>query len=154
MLLPNAPNYVRTAEALQSQFAEVGIKVTLRQIAASETSDIFFVRKEGVLLLATSPGRVDPAEIVQIYFNPESFSNPGGHTTPEVMDAWQRSLAAIEDPEKTETRKELAGLITEQALDPVLFYPDQPLAATDDVVGLEWYLSGHIEFEGVGMKAG
>jgi peptide/nickel transport system substrate-binding protein len=154
LLVPNSASFVRLAEILQQQYAEVGIDVTLRQIDASESSDIFFVRKEGQVLLAAAPGRVDPAELVQIYFNPTSFSNPGGHTTPEIMEAWQAALEAFEEPELTETRIRLSGLITEQALNPVFFFPQQPLAATEEVTGLEWYLSGHIEFENVGVRAG
>jgi peptide/nickel transport system substrate-binding protein len=154
ILVPNSPFTVRLAEVLQQQLGEVGITMTLRQVAASESTDIFFVRKEGVALLINSPGRIDPAELVQIYFNPESFSNPGGHSTPEVMAKYEEALAAFEDPEKTDTRTELSGLITEQALGPVLFYPQPIIARDETVVDLDWYLSGHIEFENVGVRAG
>ena len=101
-------------------------------------------------IVSAYPGRIDPAETAQIYFNDESFSNPGRQNDPEVQQAWIDSLVPGDDrPERLEA---LLRAIDEPMPNLPMLYPQIPIAATDKVNGLVYYQSGHIEFAGVTMS--
>ena len=139
------PVFVRFGEILKEQFAEVGVQMDLRQ--EQQLADAFFVRNDADAIVSPYPGRVDPTETAQIYFNDESFSNPGRQVTPTVKEAYFEALVPGDDrPERVE---QLSGQIVEDALGVPVLFPQVALASSDSVSGLTWYLSGHIEFDGV-----
>jgi peptide/nickel transport system substrate-binding protein len=142
------PTFVKLAEVLQGMFAEVGITMNVTQ--EPNLADAFFVRNATDAIVSAYPGRIDPAETAQIYFNDESFSNPGRQNDPEVQQAWIDSLVPGDDrPERLETL--LRAIDTSMPNLPML-YPQIPIATTDKVNGLVYYQSGHIEFAGVTMS--
>jgi peptide/nickel transport system substrate-binding protein len=142
------PTYVKLAEVLQGMFGEVGITMNVTQ--EPNLADAFFVRNATDAIVSAYPGRIDPAETAQIYFNDESFSNPGRQNDPEVQQAWIDSLVPGDDrPERLETL--LRAIDTSMPNLPML-YPQIPIATTDKVNGLVYYQSGHIEFAGVTMS--
>lgn len=144
------PVYVRLGEILQQQFAEVGIDMNLRQ--EPQLADAFFARQASDAIVSPYPGRLDPTETTQIYFDPNSFSNPGGHSTAAVEAAYEQALQPAPQDERTEAVKELGTQLVEDALGAPILFPRALLAHRQGVVGLQWWLSGHIEFEGVGVE--
>ena len=142
------PTFVRLAEVLQGMFQEVGITMNVTQ--DPNLADAFFVRQATSAIVSAYPGRIDPAETAQIYFNDQSFSNPGRHNDPEVQQAWIDSLVPGDDrPERLEA---LLRAIDESMPNLPMLYPQIPIATTDKVNGLVYYQSGHIEFAGVTMS--
>ncbi|MFV0308425.1 MAG: ABC transporter substrate-binding protein, partial [Desertimonas sp.] len=143
------PIYVQLAAILQSQFAEIGITMNVEQ--SPNLADTFFVENAVDAIVAAYPGRIDPTETAQIYFNDESFSNPGRQVDPEVKEAYDAAMIPGEDRDEA-----LADLI--RAMDvsmpniPIV-YPQVGLSAATSVQGLTWYRSGHIEFAGVTVES-
>ena len=142
---PVQPTFVRLAEILQSQFAEIGVIMNVTQ--NPQLADAFFVQNATDAIVSAYPGRVDPAETAQIYFNDESFSNPGREIAPEVKAAWLESLKPGDD--RPERLQDLVRAIDVALPNVPILYPKVGLAYTDQVDGLVWYKSGHIEFAGV-----
>lgn len=143
------PIYVRLGEILKEQFADIGVEMNLRQ--EQQLADAFFVRNDADAIVSPYPGRIDPTETAQIYFNDESFSNPGRQVTPTVKEAFFTALIPADD--RPDMVKALSGQIVEDALGVPVLFPQVLLAYTEDVSGLSWYLSGHIEFDGVTVNA-
>ena len=92
-------------------------------------------------------GRIDPSETTQIYFNSESFSNPGREIAPEVEAAWNEAL--VPGDGRDAAQEELLRQIDTAMPNIPILYPKVGLAYSDNVHGLTWYRSGHIEFAGV-----
>ena len=84
-----------------------------------------------------------------MYFNDESFSNPGRQIDPEVTAAYDEAMIPGDD--RDAAIEELVRAIDDSMPNVPILYPQVGLAATAEVVGLTWYLSGHIEFAGVTM---
>ncbi|HEU4839914.1 MAG TPA: ABC transporter substrate-binding protein, partial [Ilumatobacteraceae bacterium] len=142
------PTYVKLAEVLQGMFGEVGITMNVTQ--EPNLADAFFVRNATDAIVSAYPGRIDPAETAQIYFNDQSFSNPGRQNDPEVQQAWVDSLVPGDDrPARLE---DLLRAIDESMPNLPMLYPQIPIATTERVHGLVYYQSGHIEFAGVTMS--
>ena len=143
------PVYVRLAEILQAQFAEIGITMNLEQ--NPQLADAFFVQNAADAIVTPFPGRVDPSETTQVYFNDESFSNPGREIAPEVKEAWLAALVPGDD--RDAAQEELVRAIDEAMPNIPILYPIVGLASSEKVSGLTWYRSGHIEFEGVTVSS-
>jgi peptide/nickel transport system substrate-binding protein len=139
------PVYVRLGEILQAQFAEIGITMNLEQ--NPQLADAFFVQNAADAIVTPFPGRVDPSETTQIYFNDESFSNPGREIAPEVKEAWLEALRPGDG--RDAAQEELIRAIDEAMPNIPILYPIVGLASSEKVSGLTWYRSGHIEFDGV-----
>lgn len=142
------PHYVQLAAILQGQFEEIGVTMNIGQDPV--LADTFFGREATNAIVSAYPGRIDPAETAQIYFNDESFSNPGRHVTEKVKQAWIDSLQPGAD--RAERLKDLSRAIDDDMLGIPILHPQIGLAYNDEVQGLTWYLSGHIEFKGVGVN--
>ena len=143
------PVYVRLAEILQAQFAEIGITMTVEQ--NPQLADAFFVQNAYDAIVTPFPGRVDPSETTQIYFNDESFSNPGREIAPEVKEAWVEALKPGDG--RDAAQEALVRAIDEAMPNIPILYPKVGLAYSENVHGLTWYRSGHIEFEGVAVTS-
>lgn len=141
------PIYVQLSEVLQQSFAEIGIEMTVQQ--EPNLADAFFVQNAIDAIVSPYPGRIDPTETAQIYFNDESFSNPGRQIDPEVAEAYDRAMIPGDDREAA--IEALVRAIDESMPNIPILYPKLGVAAVTAVEGLTWYRSGHIEFAGVTM---
>jgi peptide/nickel transport system substrate-binding protein len=144
------PVFTRLAEILQAQFAEIGIQMTVEQ--NPQLADAFFVQNAYDAIVSAYPGRVDPSETTQIYFNSESFSNPGREIAPEVEAAWMEALKPGDG--RDAAQEELLRQIDIAMPNVPILYPKVGLAYSENVQGLTWYRSGHIEFAGVSVSGG
>lgn len=80
------------------------------------------------------------------------FSNPGGHTTPEIEELHQRALTTLDPDERAEAMHELVRAGTEEALDLVIYNPVSVIGRTDRVaVGPQLILNGKLEFRGTSV---
>ncbi len=143
------PVYTRLAEILQAQLAEIGITLTIEQ--NPQLADAFFVQNAYDAIVSPFPGRLDPSETTQVYFNDESFSNPGREIAPEVKEAWTAAL--VPGDGRDAAQEELVRAIDTAMPNIPILYPKVGLAYGDNVHGLTWYLSGHIEFDGVAVTS-
>jgi peptide/nickel transport system substrate-binding protein len=147
----NIPLYAQVSEAVQAQLAEVGVTTTIQQVPS--VSQTFYADQVGDSAIVPAFGALDPALLAQTLFSDQSFSNPGRHSTPEVMALIQQALTTTDPDERAPILKDLTTAITEEALDVVLYFPHTNLAYSDDVVGYQNWISARLEFRGVGMRA-
>jgi peptide/nickel transport system substrate-binding protein len=153
MLLPTPGTPPALAEVLQAQFAEVGVDISILQTPAQGVADLFFIKKQGVAMLGVWSGRQDPSMTTSLRWTATGFSNPGGHTTPEVEALNAEALATLDPDERAEVMHELVRTATEEAFDLVIYNPVTVVAATDDVVELPSpYLNGKFEFRGTAVR--
>lgn len=143
------PIFVQLAEVLQSMFAEIGITMNVEQ--SSQLADTFFVQNAVDGIVSPYPGRIDPTETTQIYFNDESFSNPGRQIDPEVTAAYDEAMIPSDDRDAA-IEALIRAIDTAMPNIPIL-YPSLGLSSTPRVQGLTWYRSGHVEFAGVTIES-
>ena len=147
----NIPLYAQVSEAVQAQLADVGVTTTIQQVPS--VSQTFYADQVGDSAVVPSFGALDPALLAQTLYSEESFSNPGRHSTPEVMALIEQALTTTDPDERVPILKDLTTAITEEALDVVLYFPHTNLAYSDDVVGYQNWITARLEFRGVGMRA-
>jgi peptide/nickel transport system substrate-binding protein len=153
MLLPTPGTSPQIAEILQASFAELGITMNIIETPAQEVADRFFVRKDVATLLGVWTGRADPSMTTSLRWTSTGFSNPGGHTTPEIEALNATALETIDPDARAEAMHELVAAGTEEALDLVIYNPVISIASTDDVAAAPMIiLNGKLEFRGAGMK--
>ena len=148
----NIPIYAQVSEAVQSQLAAVGVTTSIQQVPS--VSQTFYADQVGDSAIVPSFGSLDPALLVQTLYSDASFSNPGRHSTPDVMGLLNQALTTTDPDVRAPMLKDLTTAVTEEALDVVLYFPDTNLAYSDDVVGFQNWITARLEFRGVGMKAG
>lgn len=154
MLLPGPfGNWPVLAEAMQQMFADVGIEMTIREIDVSASADIFFVQRDGQAMLGLVSGRQDPAILATDFWTSTSPLNTGG-TAPAEVEALVNEVVTEIDPEtRTGLLQELSGLVTEEALNIILYNSAQAVGHTDNVV-VGAPLANHAkwEFRGVAVR--
>jgi peptide/nickel transport system substrate-binding protein len=155
MLLPTPGTSAAIAEILQAQFAEIGVDMTIVQTPAQTVADLFFVQKDGVAMLGVWTGRQDPSMTTALRWTSTGFSNPGGHTTPEVEALHREALTTLDPDERADAMHRLVRAGAEEALDLVIYNPVSVVASTDQVaVPPQLILNGKLEFRGTGLAAG
>ena len=138
--------------ALQAQLGEIGITVNARGIEPVQAGDIFYAREEGNALAAQWGGRADPTQSLRLLFTAEGFSNPGGHTTPEMTAAIEATAIVQPEADRTAAVQAASAQIVADALDVVLYFPITSYAFDDQVIGPESWGLGRPEFRYVGMR--
>jgi peptide/nickel transport system substrate-binding protein len=154
LLVPNLTFSQAVAQIVQAQYAEVGITTNFIPVDASATAATFFNDKIGDVVVGTTPGRTDPSMLVQLYFTEEANSNPGGHTIPEVTEAYEESLVPRPDAERVPILKEMMAQTVEQAGEVWISQPTTLLAGKQGISGFHWSLRGQPDFRGTGIAAG
>ena len=152
MLLPTPGTPPALAEILQAQFAEVGVTTTITQTPAQGVADLFFVQQEGVAMLGVWSGRQDPSMTTALRWTSTGFSNPGGHTTPEIEQLHAQALAVLDPDERAEAMHELVAAGTEEALDLVIYNPVSVQGASPAVTTMPTLIAnGKVEFRGASV---
>lgn len=154
VIVPTIPLIQQLGEIVQAQLAELGITANIRSVEPAQTADIFYARQEGQGLVSPWGGRPDPAQTLSLLFSDEGFSNPGRHSTPEVMDAIAETRKVQSAEARAAAIQNAAKVIAEQAFDVPIYFPVTPSIFTDEVIGVREWLSGKPEFRGVGIAAG
>ncbi len=151
-IVPSVPLNVQLGEVTKAQLAEVGIDAQIRQVEPVQTADIFYSNEEGDALIATWGGRPDPSQTLNLLYSDRGFSNPGRHSTPEVMAAFDETLEVQSPEERADDLQVAAAQVVADALDVVYYFPVTPWAYDEGVVGFEQWISGKPELRGVRVR--
>ena len=152
LIIPSGAAEVTTlAEAVQEQLAEVGITMKLRPVEGAQLAEIFYARAEGDALMSEWGGRHDPSTTVGLRYTSDGFSNPGRHTTDELMELYDESLATSDQAEREPILQQISDEVVDQVLDIPLVFQEVGWVTRDDVVGFEPNMLGRVEFRGVGV---
>jgi peptide/nickel transport system substrate-binding protein len=141
------------AQIAQAQWAEIGVNVTLRTVEPSATASTFYGELVGDVVTGNVTGRTDPAMMLALFFDPNSFTNPGGHVVPEILEAYEKTLVPLPDEERIPLLHDLVRASVEQAGSYNIARPDFLLAGTPEVAGFHYSLRGQPDFRGTGMLA-
>ena len=152
MIVPTIPQILQLGEIVQAQLAEYGITANITQVEPAQTADIFYAQQQGQGLISPWGGRPDPTLTLQLLFGGEGFSNPGRHTTPAVEEAIAATRVVQSDEDRAAAIKAASAAVTADALDLVLYYPITPSVYTEQVLGVQTWLSGKPEFRYVGLR--
>lgn len=147
----NAPQYTQLSEAIQSQLQEVGISSEITQ--TTNFANMFYVEGEGDAGAINWTGRPDPSQTIGLLFSEEGFANPGKTSTPEVLAIYQELLTTTDQDARVALSQQLSAQITRDALDVVLYFPYENVTYSTEVIGLQPWLAGKLEFRGVGIAA-
>lgn len=154
MLTPaGLPTYPEVGQAIQAQWAELGINVELLPAQPAQLGEQMFANEEADSMLASWGGRPDPGMTLNQRTSAEAFANPGGHTTPEMTDILERAAVAIDPAEREPILQEGSAEVAESILEMVLFFPEVPYV-TNTNVRFTPYLTSKPEFRDVAIVSG
>ncbi|WP_132878376.1 ABC transporter substrate-binding protein [Tamaricihabitans halophyticus] len=152
MLVAALPPYTQVGEAVQNMLGEVGIDARIRAVEAAQTADVYYAQEQGDALLAQWGGRPDPSMTIELQFTANGFSNPGGHTTPEMTELHTTALNTIDEDARTEVLRRNVGEIVEQAFQVPVASDQTTYATTTDVVGFQSLITGQPDFRTLGKS--
>ncbi|MCI2416408.1 ABC transporter substrate-binding protein [Saccharopolyspora sp. K220] len=138
------------AVALQEQLAEVGVRMNIGEAASSEAADLFYGRQQGDAMVAPWGGRADPIQTLGLLYGSKGFSNPGGHTLPQLEQLIGQVRQTIDPAARAELFHRIGGIVVDQALDVPVVFADTNYGHAPRVTGLRSWLSNKPEFRGVG----
>lgn len=141
-VLLNTPEYVQITEALQQQFAEVGVTLNIVTLDISQAGQ-FMSGDTGDLMLARWGGRADSLKTFEVVVGPQATYAPGGVVTEQLADlmAAVRELAA-DDPARTAALEAVNQEAVEQVANiPVVTRANIYAYESGCLAGLEEYLA-------------
>jgi len=153
MLTPaGLPTYPEMAEVIQAQWAELGVSVEIRPTDPTSLGEVMFAQEQADTMLAGWGGRPDPAMTFIQRAGPEAFANPGGVTTPKMVDLIAQATSIADPDEREAALKEGSREMAESVLEMVLLFPNVPYVTQSNVVFTP-YLSSKPEFRDVAILA-
>ncbi|MFV0309433.1 MAG: ABC transporter substrate-binding protein [Desertimonas sp.] len=153
MIVPNSPLFQLIGQALQAQYAEVGITMNIRTLDTGTIGQAFYVDEESDAQIGLSPGRSDPAMIGQIFFT-DILSNPGSQLIDSVTAAYDASMIPAPEAERAVVLDDLMTATVEEAGQVVLVQIRGLVGSTDAVTGFNWSIAGKPDFHGTAMTDG
>ncbi|MEU5845064.1 ABC transporter substrate-binding protein [Saccharopolyspora shandongensis] len=139
-----------TAVAVQEQLADIGVRMKIREVSSGEAADLFYGRQQGDAMVAPWGGRADPIQTLGLLYTGKGFSNPGGHTTPELEQLIGQARRTIDPAARTELLHQIDRMVLDQALDVPVVFADTNYGHAARVTDLRSWLSNKPEFRGVG----
>lgn len=145
------PEPVPTMEAIASQLGKIGISVNIRQMEPAQAAQIYTFDKSADAIIGPWSGRPDPSQTVEQLYMPNGSLNVNGGSTPEIEALATKGERTFDQAAREGVYQELSTAMTESALYLPIFSRQRPLGTTSNVSGLVPYLSGKLEFRGVGV---
>ncbi|MEQ8438037.1 MAG: hypothetical protein RIB65_11135 [Ilumatobacter fluminis] len=130
---------------------QLHIEATITPVPAANIVEVFYVQGEGDLIAALGNPTPAPAVDAQREYLPDSFSNPGKESTPEIVDLVERSVAAKDLEARNEVLRQLQVAALEYSMILPICHFERTLASATDVDGLEVYSYGNWDFSGVSV---
>ena len=132
--------------------AQAGIHVELRTVDSTAVAETYFVRQEGDMMQGAWSGRPSAEQSIQLLHTSSGFGNPGGFTPEGFDDLLATALAATTDDDRSAALDELAQVAFDEVLSVPIVFPYTSVGAQDRVEGLQIYVTGKLEFRGVGIN--
>lgn len=155
MIVPNTNVYPALAQATKEMLAQVGVNLNIRIVDSVQTAPIFYQQSQGDMLLSVFGGRFDPAQHFGLLFTKGPLQNPGGGTSPALL----QQLGPVGKPgtieERTPAVRAAAKVVSDEAVNLNLHHPMSLFAYDPKVLGADRvWLIGRPEFRGMGLAAG
>lgn len=142
----------RISEALASQLAKVGITVKVQQVEAAALTSSYSAKTADALNVRWT-GRPDPTSTLALIFMPGGSNNPSNLASENAVKLFNQQKTEADPAKRTELLQQLSKELVDHppASNIVLFQSMTAVAASTKVVGLNGYMTGKLEFRGVGM---
>jgi peptide/nickel transport system substrate-binding protein len=154
LIANNQPLYVSLAEAMQAQLAEVGIKMSIRQVPSTDIVDIFYIQGSGDVSNAQGVPQAEPSQTARAAWTADGSLNPGGASTPEIEALVQTVSQTSEEGELEQAWNELTKLVVDFAFRADICNQIVSFGANDKVQNLEVFLLTNYDFRDTYMTAG
>jgi len=131
-------SYQNLAQALQAQFAEAGITVTLRPLEHSQLVEARRTASFAASVALLQAGRPDPSQFIADFYNPGGTFNPGDFSVPGLPELLAQSRASSDSAEREELTQEIFADVFEAGAPVIPVCGVQWVAAfRDGVSGME-----------------
>jgi peptide/nickel transport system substrate-binding protein len=154
-LAVNISGYSTIAEALQQQFAKVGVKMELQVVEAAQAGKAFAIEKSadaGVMGYSPTP---DPQGVMTRLLLPTAAANPGKVATPEVVKLAEQAAAPADPKDRAGFyHKIMADLIANPPAAVPICMHQRTEAFKPTVSGISNFTGGMRDFRGVAVGKG
>ena len=131
--VPPSPSFIRMAEILQQQFAEIGVDMQIQQ--STDIVQDYYTEKRQKAAVLLWPPRPDPTETLRIQFTAGTFNNPGNYSNPKMDDIVAKLRSETDQDEREKLFQAGMKIAVDEALDLPLVFTPQMHAARDTVGG-------------------
>jgi peptide/nickel transport system substrate-binding protein len=144
---PGGIAWADLAAKLQSDWAEIGVNVTIKQIAQAELLANYRAQSNQLTLIIWGPDFPDPDANVGPWSDFEANSIAFRNSWSDTIAEDARAAALITDPtERAAAYKEITDYILHNGPYAVLYQPTQLFALRDNVKGFAWNPMGYADF--------
>ncbi len=150
-VVPNLPVYLTLAQAVKDQLAQIGVNLEIRPVDPVQTAPIFYVQQSGDALISVFGGRADPAQLLTSLFTAGPIQNPGGQSTPKMLELVAAANAGGTNEQRAKAQQDASKEMVDEALNAIFYHTMVPLAYHDNVLGVQNWLGGKPEMRGVGI---
>jgi peptide/nickel transport system substrate-binding protein len=147
------PPFAREAEAIQQQWAAVGVQVEITQIASFALGEALWAKKTVPAGLATWAGRLDPGFSYALNNLPGAPQNPGNFADPQAIELIEDARAELDPAARVGKLQAIAKhLATNPQGTWPIFFPQEGLVHDEKVTGLENWSDGFPHLENVSVS--
>jgi ABC-type transport system substrate-binding protein len=139
-----------SAEQLQGQLAQAGIRATIQQIPADQATNVIYVQKSASLANDSTAGRESPVQMLEVLYDTAGLMNTTRLEPPAVSQAFTEVHATPLDAPNYATvlQKAVRTAVAQEQVHIFLYSYPRLLATSPKVTGLPYDLVQQ-RFEGV-----
>jgi peptide/nickel transport system substrate-binding protein len=147
------PASVRVAEAIASQLEDIGIRVEVEVVEAAVLGSMITVEQTTQAVSLRWTGRPDPTSTIALLYMPGGSQNPNGFVTDRALELFEAQQVEPDLAKRTQLLRELMDefVANPPATQISLFETVSATVHTAEVLGLQAWITGKVEFRGVGM---
>lgn len=153
MTVINVAPYSTVAEAVTSQFGQIGVTVDLQIAEPAQVIAGFTGQKTVDSYVSQWPGAVDPARTVASLFLSGGTFNPGGTQDEEIARLAKEGLAAPEGDARAQVYQQIAARAVDQHIQLPICSSPVLLLAAPKVRGLSTTIAGAPDLRAVELAA-
>lgn len=147
----NVPFYSAQAEAIQAQFAKIGVKMDVQTVEPAQLLARFATEKTADAYFSTTGGFIDPSKVVTQLYLPNSTFNPGAYTNPAITENAAKGLESTEQSQRATAYQALSKAVTTDALHIPVCSGVSVTVTTNKVQNFKANGQGAYEFRGVSV---
>lgn len=112
----NVPFYSAQAEAIQGQFAQIGVKLEVQTVEPAQLLAKFAIEKSADAYFSTTGGFIDPAKTTAQLYLPNSTLNPGGYDSAKIKELAAKGLEGADQTQRQSSYQQLSKATVEDVL--------------------------------------
>lgn len=101
MVVPNVSIYMKLAEVVQDELADVGITAEVAPVPPTQVVQEFGLEKTAQLVVSPFTGINDPDALLGRYLTEKALFNPGGGTNPDILTHGVEGASFVDPEDRT-----------------------------------------------------